>query len=268
MERDNDGRQVAVRTALTVNGAAVTALVGVGFSMAGYTPPEFSYARWSFIGAALLIGVGGATWLVITEQTLPWRIFWGVLLGLAVFVVFPLLMRWVSQREVIWVLSQAPQAQAQPQAAPATPEAPPPASPVRQEPRRMLLPEQAATLRRHLYNANFYRYTSVFDVFCSPAAGDSCDFARQFADVFGSLGMHFAVNQQPPSGPNQTGLMISVRDTRRPPEGAVVLKEALEAAGLAARYIPPVAARSVAGRALEFVLYVGPAQDAERPGGG
>ena len=75
--------------------------------MMGYSPPEFSAARYIFATMAILLGVGGLAWLVATDQSLAWRALWGAVLGLVVFVVFPISIRWVNARQKEWIITQA-----------------------------------------------------------------------------------------------------------------------------------------------------------------
>lgn len=60
---------------------------------------QFNYARLCFIAVAASLGTLGAAWLVVTEQSFSWRLFWGALLGLVVFVAFPAAMRRIAAAE-------------------------------------------------------------------------------------------------------------------------------------------------------------------------
>jgi len=189
METDK-GRQVALGTAFGVNGAVVTTLVGVGFNMVSYSPPEFSYARYSFILAAVLTALGSATWLTLTELTLPWRVFWGLVVGFGVFVLFPTTMRWVGERQQIWAAAQVAPTPAPVSSASSSP-APPlsiagPGNPPQDRPApSKTFSEQFEAFQSHLYAVNFYRLAKRVVILYAPLEVSHLLLLMDFQDCFG-----------------------------------------------------------------------------------
>lgn len=259
METDK-GRQVALGTALTVNGAVVAGLVEVGFNMVGYSPPEFSYARYSFILAAVLVGLGGATWLTLTDLTLPWRVFWGLVVGCGVFVLFPATMRWVGERQQIWTAAQVA-----PLPAPASSNASSPPAQLSiagpdnasqdKSAHRITFSEQFAPFQKYLYNVNFYKLAKKVVILHAPFGDQPQSIAVAFSGLFVEIGIYTDIHPQTPTGQDQNGIMISVPDVSKPPEAAVVLNDALKTAGITSKYIPLPAGNPMK---LPFALFIGP----------
>ena len=215
MEAEDNGKQVALRTALGVNGTAVVAFAGFGLSMAGLSPPEFTYARWCFAATATLLGIGGVAWLIATDQSLLWRLIWGGLLGLAVFVAFPLSIRWINERQESWVIRQTMAAQAAMSSAPTIQEqksVDPGRTLTDQSGSRLLSNAHVAEIGQYLYSHNFYKLSRKVTIFTAPVYGDISSYANQFQNMFTSIGMEAQVVDHLPTGPGQNGVMIAVTD--------------------------------------------------------
>src|ERR1700682_5141936 len=83
----------------TVVGVLVSVLIGVGFSVLGYNPPEFTIARCCFWLSALILGGMQMFWQYQTERPAPWRITVGVAILVMVGVGLPECLRWVNSKE-------------------------------------------------------------------------------------------------------------------------------------------------------------------------
>lgn len=88
-----------------VVGPLVGLAVSLGFAIvlvgAATTHGEIRFARWCFIGSAVLLGCTEMAWLYFTGKPLWWRATTGLLVGGAIFVGLPEALRWISHRLVL-----------------------------------------------------------------------------------------------------------------------------------------------------------------------
>jgi hypothetical protein len=79
--------------------APIAALfVATGFTMVRFD--EFVVARVLFWSAAVIFGAQQFVWQLVTVTPWWFRFSAGVLTGLAVFVIFPMVLRWLCRREM------------------------------------------------------------------------------------------------------------------------------------------------------------------------
>jgi len=86
-------------TAWVVVTVVVPLLIGVGYNVLGYTPPEFTVARVCFSIAALILAAVTVIWALTTDWPTSPRVVVGGLLALLTIIGYPELMRWVGQKE-------------------------------------------------------------------------------------------------------------------------------------------------------------------------
>jgi len=79
----------------------VPGLYWTGIGVLSMTPPDFLTARWLVSAACIWAGIAGGVWILKTNEPQSARVFIGALIGLAVFVVLPESLRYVSRRETI-----------------------------------------------------------------------------------------------------------------------------------------------------------------------
>jgi Leucine-rich repeat (LRR) protein len=94
--------------AWTIVGIVATLLVGVGVSVLGLSPPEYTVARACFWVSASLMGGIGIVWELQTEQPTWWRICAGILIWVCVGVGLPESLRWVSKRQAAAMVNNPP----------------------------------------------------------------------------------------------------------------------------------------------------------------
>ena len=87
--------------AWTIVGVVVALFVGIGFSVLGLSPPEYTIARTLFWLSAVLLGGVGIVWEIRTEQPTLWRITAGILIWVCVGVGLPECLRWISMRQAV-----------------------------------------------------------------------------------------------------------------------------------------------------------------------
>ena len=95
-----------VETILRILGpGGALSFVGIGLSMARFD--EFRTARILFWFAALLLGSTDFFWQLTTTEVAWFRILSGLIAGIAVFVIFPILLEWLHKRETEWLQKQS-----------------------------------------------------------------------------------------------------------------------------------------------------------------
>jgi hypothetical protein len=72
-------------------------LVGIGLAMVRFD--EFKVARGLFWSAGILAGGADFWWQLTTTDSISTRIGTGLVVGLAIFVFLPMLLRWLTERE-------------------------------------------------------------------------------------------------------------------------------------------------------------------------
>jgi hypothetical protein len=77
--------------------APAVALIGIGLGMIRLE--EFRVARVLFWAAATLLSITDFAWQLVTDSPFWFRAFNGFVVSIAVFVIFPMLLRWLRQRE-------------------------------------------------------------------------------------------------------------------------------------------------------------------------
>jgi hypothetical protein len=78
-------------------GSGALALVGLGLAMARFD--EFKVARLLFWAAGVVAGIADFWWQFTTTDLALMRIGSGLIVGIAVFVLLPMLLRWLKKRE-------------------------------------------------------------------------------------------------------------------------------------------------------------------------
>jgi hypothetical protein len=80
-----------------LTGTGGLALVALGLAMVRFD--ELRAAYWLFWAAGIVTTIGGVWWELTTTDPAPVRIVSGLTAGIAVFVLLPMLFRWLSRRE-------------------------------------------------------------------------------------------------------------------------------------------------------------------------
>jgi uncharacterized membrane protein len=78
-------------------GSGALALVGIGLAMARFD--EFKVARALFWAAGLVAGSADFWWQLTTSDPGIVRALCGIVVGIAVFVLLPMLLRWLNRLE-------------------------------------------------------------------------------------------------------------------------------------------------------------------------
>jgi hypothetical protein len=80
-------------------GSGALALVSIGLAMLRFD--EFKVARYLFWAAGAVAGFTDFWWQLTTTASAPVRIGSGLVAGVAIFVLLPMLLRWLKKRETI-----------------------------------------------------------------------------------------------------------------------------------------------------------------------
>jgi hypothetical protein len=85
--------------------AGAISIVGIGLRFVSFA--EFRIARWLVWSGAVLFGLTGIAWQLLTPD--PWwlRLISGAVETVVVFVLFPMLLEWMRQREAKSVKSSS-----------------------------------------------------------------------------------------------------------------------------------------------------------------
>jgi hypothetical protein len=87
--------------------------------------------------------------------------------------------------------------------------------------------------------------------------GESNQYMRDFAEAFDRAGLKYEQGvTQRPKGPQQTGVMISVRDPEHPPPAVRKIQSILRDAGITAPIVP--LPQELADLPTDFTVFVGP----------
>ncbi len=84
-----------------VSGAVCCLLVGVGFSVLGFNPPEYVIARVCFWASATILGVTGFVWALKTQQPVLWRVSASAAIWLYIGIGLPETLRWIKVRQLV-----------------------------------------------------------------------------------------------------------------------------------------------------------------------
>jgi hypothetical protein len=82
----------------TLSGSGALALVGMGLAMARFD--EFRTARLLFWAAGMVAATEDLWWQLTTNDPVVIRIASGLVVGIAVFVLLPMLFRWLNRLEL------------------------------------------------------------------------------------------------------------------------------------------------------------------------
>jgi hypothetical protein len=81
-------------------GAFIAAVaIGVGVGVLSMTPPDYSIARYCFIGSAVLLLVSAVHWLVLSTKSNVERAVLSAICGAAIVPALVFSLRWIRQRE-------------------------------------------------------------------------------------------------------------------------------------------------------------------------
>jgi hypothetical protein len=93
----------------TVVGIIVPASVGLGYAAVALTPPDLKFCRICFWFSAVVLGGMDIVWYSETDRSFIWRAIISGLIGTAIFVLLPEGLRFVYRRELLRLVSPAPQ---------------------------------------------------------------------------------------------------------------------------------------------------------------
>jgi hypothetical protein len=99
-----------IEIAWTAVGAVVALLIGTGYTLVGFVPPEFGRARFCFYLSAAIFGGMEIVWYTQTGWPFFGRVTVACLICLTIGVGLPETLRWVHRREVL-VTPPAPNAE-------------------------------------------------------------------------------------------------------------------------------------------------------------
>lgn len=119
---------------------------------------------------------------------------------------------------------------------------------------RRLSPEQLRILVREFAKLKPEMPVPMVLAYSNDVRAEANHYMQDFMEAFTRAGVSFETMIQSPTGPEQTGVMLSVPDPQKPPMSAQKLKAALEAAAVHVSYIPLPS--NLAKR--QMSLFVGP----------
>lgn len=83
----------------SVVGALAALLVGLGVGFLGLTPPEYSFSRFCFYISAFIMGATDFLWSIQSDWAWWKRLLTDLPIGVGVFIILPLGIRWVNRKE-------------------------------------------------------------------------------------------------------------------------------------------------------------------------
>lgn len=101
----------------------------------------------------------------------------------------------------------------------------------REQAPRALTPEQQRKLSSYLSKCP----SGAFEINASINENDARPYAEQIASIFRNTGWQVKINNSMFTGPDVSGLWLTIQDPKRPPQTAVDLYNALTAAGVSSR---------------------------------